>query len=180
MHGGSHGPGGGRLIEPNPSMETKQQNNWGRSATIVGGAQEKIVSVQLPSDMVPFEVTIRATDVIQGTGCPDPVTGIGSQGPLRPFALVEWGNGNATAKDLIDCTGGAQITVNGTTLYVTVLLLDAQRFPPTCPPASLGLGNVSPSARFEVQASVGIVPYPQRNTTFIAAGGSVPGEQFIP
>jgi len=153
---GAFGAGQG-AIEPNPATTLNQVNNYGRSETIEGGNSEQLVKVQLPEMMAYFVVTVRAT-VDQGL-----IGGLPPATVLYPWALVEWGNGNVLTSDLIDCTGGGQITVVGTTVQVTVMMLDKGGNQPVLP-VSHTPGYVPPSAKFTAQASIGIVPYPQTDS----------------
>jgi len=158
-------------IQANPTTTLDQVNNWGRTQDITGGQTEQLVKVQLPESMSFFVVSVRAQSVSQGT---PPNTDV-----LYPFALVEWGNGNVLNRDLVDCTGGVLMTVVGTTVMVTVMLLTKDGQQPTTPPS--GMGIIPPGARFMAFATVGILPYPQHNPQFETAsiGAAAPSGSII-
>lgn len=144
-------------IRPNPSETVNTQNSYGRSTEIKEGQSEQIVRVQLPDQMGVFLVSVRAIDVDKGT---NPTV-------VYPRALIQWGNGNVLNSDIVDATGGVQQVVVGTTVQVKVFLSDAAGNAPE--------NGSGASATFFANASWGITPYPERNTTFFRDGGTATG-----
>ncbi len=142
-------------IRPNPSETVNTQNSWGRSTVINEGEAEQIVRVQLPDQMGVFLVTVRANRRRQGNDLT----------VVYPKALIQWGNGNVLNSDIVDCTGGLQQVVVGTTVQVKVFLADADGNPPA--------NGSGASATFFASASWGITPYPERNTTWYRNGDAV-------
>jgi hypothetical protein len=132
-------------IQPNPSLEVDSQNSWGRQAEIVEGQQEEVVRVQLPV-MAYVTFVGRATAFDNGT----------NDTQLYPFARIKYGNGNVLQETVIDLTGGWSETVVGSSFYLTVFLADANGMPPE--------NGSGAEATFQAWASVGILPYPERNS----------------
>jgi len=134
----------------NPSLEILSQNSWGRSQEINEADQTEVVHVQLHV-MAYVTFVGRAVQIDNGD----------NPTQLYPYARIRYGNGNVLQENVIDLTGGWSETVSGSSFYMTVFLADADGVPP-----EVGSGA---SATINGWASVGILPYPERNTQNVSS-----------
>jgi hypothetical protein len=138
------------FTQPNPSLVLDTQNSWGRTEIVRGPKLEQLVRVQLPV-MAFVGLTARAIEFDNGTNLTQ----------LRPYARIRYGHGSVLAESLIDITGGWTEVVLGSTFELDVFLADADGFPPDA--------GSDASAKIQGWGSVGVTPYPQRNTKFTSS-----------